>query len=334
MADEARQRYRVSEGEHLGTAVISLADWEAETQAILVPSSGFSCIAFRLRLPNREGWHVLAEPPDAESLRSRAGRYGIPILFPWPNRIRGGRFTFGVTEYHVPTQAESGNASHGLIRDRAWQVDATGTDADGAFCRASSTLGDREDDPWPFECRLTMEYRLRGQSLHILAEAENLGGAPMPMGFGLHPWFTVPFVAGGARGSHELRVPADRVWELESNLPTGEIDPASRVFDARDWRALDDTLLDDVYTDLTLTDGWFTAELRDPASGRQISVRSNTAFREHVVYAPLHLPAVCLEPYTCATDAFNLAARGIDGGMLVLEPGTRWRGRVVIEASA
>jgi aldose 1-epimerase len=334
MADEAAQRYQVSEGEHLGKTVISLADWESETQAILVPSSGFSCIAFRLRLPNRKAWHVLAEPPDAESLRTRAGRYGIPILFPWPNRIRGGRFTFGVTEYHVPTQAESGNASHGLVRELPWAVEATGTDAEGAFCRASVELGTDPDDLWAFHCRLTMEYRLSGRSLQILAVAESLDDVPMPMGFGLHPWFTVPFTSGGSRAAHELLVPADRLWELESNLPTGEIHPASSVFDAREWRPLDDTLLDDVYTHLSLTDGWFTAELRDPSSGRSIAVRSDGAFREHVVYAPLHLSAVCLEPYTCTTDAFNLAARGIDGGMLVLEPGARWRGRVVIEARA
>jgi aldose 1-epimerase len=332
MSDSTSARFRVSEGEHLGQTVISLADWEAQTQAILVPSYGFPCVAFRLRLPNRESWHVLAEPPDAESFRARPSRYGIPVLFPWPNRVRGGRFTFGVTEYTMPTPPGIGNASHGLVRERAWGVDATGADADGAFCRATVRLGDLADDPWPFRCRLTVEYRLSGRSLQIQAEAENLDDVPMPMGFGLHPWFGVPLTAGGSRALHELRVPATQIWELESNLPTGEIMPVEDGFDARDWRSLDDVLLDDVYTGLTLDDGWLAAELRDPVSGRQIVVRSDAAFREHVVYAPLHLPAVCLEPYTCVTDAFNLAARGIDAGMIVLEPGRSWRGQVVIEA--
>ena len=195
-------------------------------------------------------------------------------------------------------------------------------------------LGDSADDPWPFKSRLTMEYRLSGSTLSIRADAENVDVVPMPMGFGLHPWFTVPFKAGSPRGGHELKVPGSAIWELESNLPTGTIVPAESIFDARDWRPLDDTLLDDVYTSLELEDGWFTARLRDPASGREVTVRSDGAFREHVAYAPLHIQAVCLEPYTCTTDAFNLAARGIDGGMMVLEPGARWRGRVAIEAKS
>jgi aldose 1-epimerase len=311
--------------------VVILTDDEAVSKVTLVPGLGFACVGFRV-MAGDETWPVLTEPPDDEQLLRRTSRYGIPILFPWPNRVRGGRFTFGVTEYRLPTPPDIANASHGLVRERAWRVEAAGADAEGAFCRASATLGDLEDDPWPFQCRLTIEYRLRARSLQMAAEAVNLGDAPMPMGFGLHPWFTLPFTAGGTRSRHELRVPADKVWELESNLPTGEIRPAASVFDARDWRPLDDTLLDDVYTDLTMVDGWFAAELRDPGSGRSVAVRSDAAFREHVVYAPLHIQAVCLEPYTCTTDAFNLAARGIDGGMLVLEPGARWRGRMEIEA--
>jgi galactose mutarotase-like enzyme len=49
-----------------------------------------------------------------------------------------------------------------------------------------------------------------------------------------------------------------------------------------------------------------------------------------VVYTPPE--AVCLEPQTCAIDAFNLQARGIDDiGVAVVEPGhplvasTTWR---------
>jgi aldose 1-epimerase len=332
MSDAAPARFRVSTGEHLGHQVISLADWQAETQAILVPGYGFSCIAFRLRLPNREAWHVVVEPPDVESFQTRAARYGIPILFPWPNRVRDGRFTFGVTEYRLPTPPDIANASHGLVRERAWIVERVGTDDDGAFCRAIVMLGATADDPWPFRSRLTVEYRLTGRSLQMTADAANLGDAPMPMGFGLHPWFSVPFTASGSRAVHELKVPADELWELESQLPTGAIQPVAAGFDARTWRPLDDTMLDDVYTGLELDSGWFAAELRDPTTGRRIVVRSDSAFREHVVYAPLHLPAVCLEPYTCATDAFNLAARGVDAGMIVLEPGARWRGQVVIEA--
>jgi aldose 1-epimerase len=50
-----------------------------------------------------------------------------------------------------------------------------------------------------------------------------------------------------------------------------------------------------------------------------------------VVYTPAHRQAFCVEPYTCATDAVNLQARGIDAGWLVLPPGEKWT--AVVEMS-
>jgi aldose 1-epimerase len=54
------------------------------------------------------------------------------------------------------------------------------------------------------------------------------------------------------------------------------------------------------------------------------------AFRELVAFTPPHRHAVCLEPYTCATDAINLQAQGIDAGLRVLQPGERWHAAVVL----
>ncbi|HNG31864.1 MAG TPA: hypothetical protein PK012_19260, partial [Blastocatellia bacterium] len=49
----------------------------------------------------------------------------------------------------------------------------------------------------------------------------------------------------------------------------------------------------------------------------------NTAeFPNVVVYTPpAPRQAVCIEPNTCPTDAFNLEARGIAANVLTLQPG-------------
>jgi aldose 1-epimerase len=332
MSDASSQQFRVSTGPYLGHQVISLADYEAETQAILVPSYGFPCIAFRMRLGS-QAWHVLSEPPDAESFATRIGRYGVPIMYPWPNRIRDGRFTFEGREYTLPIAGRGPHAIHGLTRDRAWTVEQTGTDDDGAFCRASIAIGQMPDDVWRFPSRLTVEYRLHGPALSLRAEAANLGTTPVPMGFGIHPWFDVPFGPCGTRELMEIRAPASGFWELDETLcTTGPIRPVADGFDAGRWRPIGDRFIDDVYTGLSLEDGWFSAEVRDPSSGRSIAVRSDSGFREHVVFAPLHSSVVCLEPYTCTTDAFNLSQRGLDAGTIILEPGQTWRGEMAIEA--
>jgi aldose 1-epimerase len=41
---------------------------------------------------------------------------------------------------------------------------------------------------------------------------------------------------------------------------------------------------------------------------------------------------MCLEPYTCVTDAINLAPRGIETGWRVLEPGSEFRTWIEIKA--
>jgi aldose 1-epimerase len=59
-----------------------------------------------------------------------------------------------------------------------------------------------------------------------------------------------------------------------------------------------------------------------------LQLLTSPAFRELLVFTPPHRQAVCLEPYTCVTDAINLQARGIDAGLLVLPPGGQWSGVV------
>jgi aldose 1-epimerase len=327
------EQFSISRAERAGQEVVMLRDLEVGSEAILVPGLGFACIAFRVPTGD-DHWSVLMEPRDDQWPLARISGFGIPILFPWPNRIRGGRFSFRGREYQLPLTPGAPHASHGYVRERPWTVGQSGVDAAGAFCRASITLGNRPDDPWPFPCRLTFEYRLRGTTLGMIASVENVGSTPMPMGLGIHPWFGLPFGSDTARGAIEVRAPAARFWELDETFcTTGPTRPVADGFDARDWQPLADRLVDDVYTDLPLQDGWFTAEIRDPGNGRAVAVRSDGAFREHVVFAPLHLDIVCLEPYTCATDAFNLTARGLDAGTIVLDPGQSWRGEMAIEVN-
>lgn len=332
MTNTSSSRFRVSHGEHLGHGIVTLSDDAAQTQAILVPSFGFPCVAFRVFV-NGSIWNVLSEPPDPESLQTRVGRYGVPIMYPWPNRIRDGRFTFAGREHHVPIASRGPHAIHGLTRERAWTVEEAGTDDLGAFCRALVMTRESADDVWPWRSRLTFEYRLHGRTLDMRAEAENLGDTPMPMGFGIHPWFDVPFGSSSTRGQMEVRAPASGFWALDQTLcTTGPVHPLSEGIDLCDWTPIGEQFIDDVYTGLPLTDGRYTAEIRDPANGRIVAVHADAAFREHVVFAPLHADVICLEPYTCTTDAFNLAARGLDSGRVVLDPGQIWHGSMAIEA--
>jgi aldose 1-epimerase len=330
---------RESAGARFGTSrtaigaveLIVLHDRAVGSEVAVAPGLGNNCVRFRVRT-NDGSWQVLGEPEDDAALVERTSRYGIPILYPWPNRIRHGRFRIGGVDYELPASSPGGHAIHGLVRGLAWRVDTVGQDDRGAFSRASVRVDDGSGERLPFRSILTVEHRLSARTLTVSADATNEGATTMPMGFGLHPWFGLPLAPGGSRGSSELLVPALSYWELDSLIPTGRVLPAEGPRDLRAWRPVALGPLDDVFTDLQRETGWFTARVRDPTSGRAISVRSDSAFREQVVYAPEQRDVVCLEPYTCATDAFNLEARGIPAGVILLEPGESWTGAVVIEA--
>src|SRR5262249_35476014 len=65
----------------------------------------------------------------------------------------------------------------------------------------------------------------------------------------------------------------------------------------------------------------------------EVWLLTSPAFRELLVFTPAHRQAVCLEPYTCATDVINLQEQGKDAGLLVLAPGNKWEGQVRMELS-
>lgn len=213
------------------------------TEAVVVPSLGNVCVAFRVR-----GGSVLDEPPDDEALQATPSRWGVPILFPWPNRVAYGRFSLHGQTVIVPTKGE--HANHGFVRDRPWTVMARGDD--GSWVRARIAL----DHP-VFTCTLEVEHRLIGDALVISAEATNTGTVPMPMGYGLHPYFAVP---AATRGLCTVQVPASAEWALDRFLPTGEVRPRT---DLRDPKALGTDAYDDV---LTALDPSFAATLHDPVT--------------------------------------------------------------------
>ncbi len=262
-----------------------------------------------------------------------AMHFGIPILFPFPNRLRGGRFTFRGKTYQLDT-TPAGNAIHGLVRGRKWKVESLGQTSQGASLTASFDSREHADvmRQFPFPFLLELEFYLRGKSLDFAAKATNVGDAPMPMGFGLHPWFRLPLRPGGDRRECQLQVPAPREWKLDrAKLPTGDIIDVPRPKDFRGSKPLGDLHLDDVYTDIESPG---SCSYRDPGAGEDVVLRYGGAFRDLVIYAPRSTPALCIEPYTCPTDAFNLASRGIDAGVVVLESGGSWRADVEVEIVA
>lgn len=312
-----------------------LRDSATPAEAHVVAASGNNVVRFRTAPAAGERPIDVLLPPEGDRGLGPSG-YGAgnPILFPFPNRVAGGRFALEGNEYQLDVnETARGNHIHGLVSSRAWHVDgAAASDEAGAWHTASLQL-DADPDirrQYPFPCRITVTTRLHEGALAQETVVQNSGTSALPMGYGTHPWF--PATLNGAREATQVRVPARRYWQLEDLLPTGEtIDVATdpERYDLRHWRALDGNEYDHVFTDVVRrADGWSEAGIRYPDAAIELIVEAGPPFREWVIYAPLSRPVICLEPYTGTTNAVNLQRGGIDAGLVVLQPGESWTGAI------
>jgi aldose 1-epimerase len=301
-------------------------------QAEVWPALGFNCFSWQAVLGKRSFDLLYADPNLFGD--GRPTRSGIPILFPFPNRIRDGRFKWADKEYHIPpNDGPLKNAIHGFACRRPWRVIGQGADADSAFVTGAFRGSvDARDcvDLWPADYELRVTYRLRGRSLSIEATAINPDTKALPWGLGYHPYFKLPFTSVGTADDCLLRVPAKSFWELQDCLSTGKILPVDAVRGLNSPRRYADVHVDDVLTGLEApgADGMRLMGAIEGANKASLLVYGSPDFRETVVFTPANRQAFCIEPYTCTTDAVNLEARGVSAGWRTLSPGDRWIGLV------
>jgi aldose 1-epimerase len=91
-------RYSVVKDEQEGMTIYVLKDHKSGCEAKIVPEFGNNCFSYNFNVEG-EQIDILDPPPSLAVLKRRASGYGIPILFPFPNRIREGKFTFEGQDY-------------------------------------------------------------------------------------------------------------------------------------------------------------------------------------------------------------------------------------------
>jgi aldose 1-epimerase len=303
--------------------ILTLTDPASGSFAQIAVDRGFNCFAFRVRQGHESVDVVDADEGFARGEGKPSG-HGIPLLFPFPNRIRDGRFQWDGREFDLTAAGNvardaNGHAIHGFCLDRPWRVTQRGENfAVGEF-RLSVDAADRRP-LWPTDCRIEVRYTVTGAALRAEVTVSNPDDQPMPWGFGTHPYFKLPLSAESNPDRCLVQAPATELWELGDCLPTGKRIPVPEDKDLRDGAYFDVLKLDDVYTGLPVGTEPHECRIVDEQAGRQVVQRCDPQFRELVVYTPANRSAVCLEPYTCVTDAVHLEPNGVDAGWRTLQP--------------
>ncbi len=314
--------YRVDIEDTNGRAVYTLRDTSTGAFASVLPSFGFNLFDLRLPAAGMVRRMVVAAD-DFAANPSRPGRNGTPILFPFPNRIKEGKYTFGGKSYQIPV-ANQVHAIHGFAIAAKWDVVEHGSAADGAFVVGRYHLAEHSPEMrklWPADAILTVRHALAGRKLEMTVTVANPTDLDLPYGFGIHPYFRLPFASKDTAKGRVI-LPASESWALEGYLPTGDRRPVDPRLDFRRGQPMKGLKLDDVLAGLAFEGDRCVCRLVDDELGAEFRLSIDRHFRELVVFTPPQDETlIAVEPYTQTTDAINLQGRGVDAGLRVLGHG-------------
>jgi galactose mutarotase-like enzyme len=269
----------------------------ASSRLMIEPRGG--CVATSWLV---NGAEILALPAPLETFLASARTGGIPLLYPWANRLRSDRFTTAgrsVDLSRVPNLKRDGNGlpMHGLLlRWKQWHLGRHGEA--GLEARLDWREHPSLMEAWPFPHTLRVIWQLRDEAdaacLDISTRIEADGDCDVPVAFGWHPYLVVPSVAGA-----RISMPARRTVPLDARgLPepsTGM--PAASAANEVSCCNGADTLME------RSDQGRGAAVLH--RGDRRVRIEFGREYPFLQLYSPVSAPSgvACIEPMTAATSA-------------------------------
>jgi len=287
---------------------VRLSDEAGQLEAELVPAAGMLCRSLRHR-----GEELLSQNAGALAYAQSGKTMGIPLLYPWANRLAGFRYSVGGRTVQIPRDDQrvrtdaGGLPIHGVIGGRmSWKLE------DRNERSLAASLSWSEDSPelfelFPFRHDLRYSARLLDGRLQIELEVSACGPDRVPLSFGFHPYLTLP---GEARERWRVQLPAMRALALDARqIPAG---PAQTLGPQR--FQLERRQLDDGF-DGVAEPARFSVE----GAGRRIELTFLRGYPCAQVFAPASPQCICFEPMTAPTNALSSGE-----GLRLLAPGQRF----------
>ena len=273
--------------------VVTLRDPSSPVAAQFAPDGGMIGTSL-----TDSGVELLGQRRGLDAYLSAGKTMGIPILYPWANRLGDNTYTAeNVTVTLKPGENgvrpdPNGLPIHGVLAAYpGWRVTAESADeltAEVDFGADPQLLAS-----FPYPHLLTVTARLAERSLTVRATVTATGDTAVPLCFGFHPYLRLPDVA---RSDWLIETPPLRHFSLDDKgLPTGDTSeqPAKS-------EPLGDKAFDDGYDQVK--DG---AVFAVSGGGRRLGVHFEQGYPAAQIFAPPAEDVVCFEPMTAPTDALR-----------------------------
>jgi aldose 1-epimerase len=267
-----------------------------ELTAVFLPAKGMLGASLRHR-----GEELLGRVENLEASAEKGSTAGIPLLYPWANRLDGARYRVLGREVVLNPEStllhldEHGLPIHGVPwAQLSWEV--TAATVDRVRARLSWTDA-RLLAVFPFRHHVELDVRLFPVGLSVATTVLASEGEAVPVSFGFHPYLALP---GEPRAEWRLTLPRLQRYTLDGRgIPTGE-ESRFAGFDGPLQESLDDLFaVVQEPTTLSLT-----------GRRRRLSVELTSGYSWAQVFAPNDKPFVALEPMTAATAALS-QGRGV-----------------------
>ncbi len=232
-----------------------------------------------------------------------SGGRGQPLI-PWPNRLRDGRYEFDGATYQLAlSEAEAGNAIHGLVRWASWQPVSHEVDRVVLAHRLHPQPG------WPGMLDLRLEYAVGPAGLSVSTVATNAGREACPYGVGFHPYLTL---GTDTIDECHLQAPGRRYLQAdERGIPIGVREVAGTPWDYTIPQPIAGARLDTGYTDLLRDeDGLARVRLRCARGRGGVCLWMDSAYGYLMLFTGDTLApdarrrGLAAEPMTCPPNAF------------------------------
>jgi aldose 1-epimerase len=267
-----------------------------DLRATFWPDSGMLGVSLLFR-----GEEILRRIEDLEAAKRKGSTAGIPLLYPWANRLAGLHYRADGHDITLDPKSpflhfdDKGLPMHGVPWGQlSWKV--LQAKPDSLLCSLDWTRPELLA-VFPFPHHLQIAANISNDSLTIQTTILADAGSSVPVSFGFHPYFGIPHVP---RAQWQLKLPAMRKLVLDSRgIPTG----AEKPFEPVD-RLLGDTNFDDGFALANPQSSFLLS-----GAGYTIAVEFLEGFPYTQVYAPKDKEFIALEPMTAPTNALITGER-------------------------
>lgn len=269
--------------------------------AEILPQYGAALNAFHIIARNGDIVNIIdGYLSDTEPAETAALYKGV-FLFPFPNRLKDGKWKYNGQTLQFPINEKArNNALHGFLFDAKFEIEETSASVE----MASVLLRYRPKSIpkyYPFDYQMEIEYILtEGQGLAVKTKVQNINKIDLPYGLGFHPYFKT----GSSINDLIFQMADVKSLDVDSQMIPNGAKTNFRLFD--NPQIIGETSLDTCFE--ILKPDIFKVHILDTEKKLKFTVWQESGIDGLgylQIYTPPHRKSIAIEPMTSKANALQ-----------------------------